>query len=456
MLALLPSQLKVTTKNTRKIDDQAMIRAIMERNEQIPQNSKPRDLLAETTGKHYQNHPNLATSSSAQSGGKSAGNRQGSATTLTFYAQKDCNGESFTISASDTNNGAYDFCGKSFPTTGKPLQTNLLSYKPSGSGEIELHLSCGRDSYWASLIPKVDGCTNFHDWPVSQRVKIKQASYLDSYQPYYPHSVNKTVADYHVVWSGESSRYMGYQCQANYYGFLESKNDITGRWTRVMTAGQADDLALTFPTFYAKRHPYSRRYGPLNKADGIIKWYASVDRPKTRVIVLVDPDNWLTNPIDDIAQKVSKGHIVAQRAWYAGSSKLQELWEKVCKKNCQEKVYATAVPYFVHTDDLEAIAPLWRMYTLMLKERTEVDKPFQKAYQSLQIDWGSEMLGWNFACAHLGLGTTVLPNIQARDVDRPVPPDREKEVKMIHMGRAWFPKHYQPAKRWQHTEGAAW
>jgi len=223
-----------------------------------------------------------------------------------------------------------------------------------------------------------------------------------------------------------------------------------------MTAGQPDDLASQFPTFYAKRHPYSRRYGPLNKADGIIKWYESVDRPKSEVIVLIDPDNWLTNSVADIAKKVKRGQGLAQAAWYSGSSQLKNLWKIVCKERCNEPVYATAVPYFIHRDDLAVVAPLWRMYTLMLKERTEVDQAFKQQYQGLQIDWGAEMLGWNFACTHAGVHFTVLPRVQVRDVDSPLPKNLEKEVKMIHMGRAWFPKNYAPAEQWRHTEGRNW
>ena len=42
-------------------------------------------------------------------------------------------------------------------------------------------------------------------------------------------------AKYRLVYSGESSKYMGYQCQANYYAYIESKQ--TGAtWTRLLTA----------------------------------------------------------------------------------------------------------------------------------------------------------------------------------------------------------------------------
>eukprot|EP00466_Bigelowiella_natans_P008491 jgi/Bigna1/75501/fgenesh1_pg.35_\ len=368
-------------------------------------------------------------------------------TSLTFYTEKECQGVAHKITVADTMAGVYDFCGKKFPNN-MDLAANLKSWKAEGPGEIELHLDCGRDNYWASLFPDVDGSSRCLTQHCLSYFVVGFRVFCD---------VTVCYADGGgVECSGESSRYMGYQAQANYYGFLVSNNDHFGRWTRIMSAGQVDDLAQQFPTFYAKRHPFSRRYGPLNKADGIVKWYASVDRPKSEVIVLIDPDNWMTQSVRDIAQRVRRGQGLAQAAWYSGSSLLTKLWKIVCKERCNEQVYATAVPYFIHRDDLAVVGPLWKMYTLMLKERAEIDQAFSAQYRGLQIDWGAEMLGWNFACTHAGIRFTVLPRVQARDVDAPVSKRVEGEIRMIHMGRAWMPKGYEPAERWRHTEGKEW
>jgi hypothetical protein len=79
----------------------------------------------------------------------------------------------------------------------------------------------------------------------------------------------------------------------------------------------------TFPTFYAKRHPYSKRYSPLNKADVTAKWYASVNSPgEDEVIVMIDPDNWLLKPVDTIAAQIMPGHAVAEGAWFEGQKGL--------------------------------------------------------------------------------------------------------------------------------------
>ena len=65
-----------------------------------------------------------------------------------------------------------------------------------------------------------------------------------------------------MVYSGESSEYHGFQTQASLYSFVDSRQgEAGGMWTRLLTSSQPDDVMDTFPTFYAKRHPYSKRCG---------------------------------------------------------------------------------------------------------------------------------------------------------------------------------------------------
>lgn len=63
----------------------------------------------------------------------------------------------------------------------------------------------------------------------------------------------------------------------------------------------------------------SKRYSPLNKADVTQKWFASASAPgPDEVIVMIDPDNWLLQPIDHIAAQVKPGHAIAEAAWFSG------------------------------------------------------------------------------------------------------------------------------------------
>ena len=119
-------------------------------------------------------------------------------------------------------------------------------------------------------------------------------------------SIHLSISIYHT---SESSNYFGYQVYANYYGFLKTKQQ-SARWTRLITARDEDDLSAKFPTFTAHRHPCTNqrksattiiwllilpymscdastvdawRYGPLNKADVLEKWFASPQAPQEEV-----------------------------------------------------------------------------------------------------------------------------------------------------------------------------
>jgi hypothetical protein len=94
-------------------------------------------------------------------------------------------------------------------------------------------------------------------------------------------------------------------------------------------------MMATFPTYYAKRHPYAWRYGPFNKADVLTKWFASPDKPKEDVIVCIDPDNYLTRDLSEIVAKVKPGLAYAEKAFYYGQrATVNKLWKKFCRKNC--------------------------------------------------------------------------------------------------------------------------
>lgn len=91
-------------------------------------------------------------------------------------------------------------------------------------------------------------------------------------------------------------------------------------------------------------------------------------------------------------------------------------------------------------------------------------------YQSLDVNWASEMFGYNMAgrkefvlicimvtniikAAHLGIKHEAVTELQVRDVDGERSFERCKDKISIHMGRAWFPKGDKRALRWIHTEG---
>ena len=115
------------------------------------------------------------------------------------------------------------------------------------------------------------------------------------------------------------------------------------------------------------------------------------------------------------------------------------------------------VPYIVHKEDLAAIAPYFKLYIDVMKEREERDASFLGKYKGIQMGWGTEMFGYIFGAAHAGIKHEVVRGIQRRDVSaRPATFAEELGIDMIHMGRAWWPKEYPLSARFMHTEGKAW
>jgi hypothetical protein len=43
------------------------------------------------------------------------------------------------------------------------------------------------------------------------------------------------------------------------------------------------------------------------------------------------------------------------------------------------------VPIFIHRDDLAAIAPLWRDYTIQLKLAADAEQAFAERYRGVQV-----------------------------------------------------------------------
>jgi len=377
--------------------------------------------------------------------------------TVTFFEDLNCGGASMKFKPSemegvcqgDDHFGCLNLCSQKFSPNGAMLKSAYKSMQVTGRQELDLYESCGGERYWGSVF-ELDGCTNMYEWPPTAAVQFVKHGSLEVAKE--THKPKPGELKYRIVYSAESSTYFGYQAQSSYWGFKKSKQK-NGGWIRLMTSHKMDDLSETFPTFAAKRHPFSRRYGPINKADVITKWYASADRPTEDVLVVVDPDNWMVRDISPWVAKVSKGHAIGQEAWYAGAtSSITKLWKKFCLKNCDAHLDLAAVPYFVHRDDLEVIAPLWKYYSLKIKEWLEADPGGERQYGGLQIGWCSEMYGYNFASAHAGVVHEIIPSLQLRDVGPHVTDKRWSEIPMIHMGRIWFPKSY-GCKGWCHTEG---
>jgi hypothetical protein len=395
-------------------------------------------------------------------------------TFVTWFTARDCTGESLIVGPTDGTvpdcEGCWSTATGHFPS-GKELKPGnmeggALSIRVTGPMDVDIYeesnAATNEGKYWASIM-ELDSCVNVFDWPPWGQIRFVPGTLDTPLVPYTDQVEDeKSTKKYVVAYSCESSIYFGYQAYANYYGFRITDNNKNGRHMRLLTNQVADDLASQVPTFTAKRHPYSRRYGPINKADVITKWYASPHAPTEEVVVVIDPDNWLTASLDPWVEKVRKGHGIAQRAFYGGSTRtVTDMYKMFCTDtgdgvgHCDNVPEMSAVPYLLHREDFGVVAPLWKMYSLKIKEGIEADKSIARRFSSVQVEWCAEMFGFNMACAHAGIEVSLENSLQIRDIEtRPVAAV-PKGMPMIHMGRAWFPKGSEEAKPFLHTEGAS-
>eukprot|EP00924_Labyrinthula_sp_SR-Ha-C_P002996 maker-scaffold_58-snap-gene-0.22-mRNA-1 protein AED:0.05 eAED:0.05 QI:108/1/0.88/1/1/1/9/108/564 len=394
---------------------------------------------------------------------------------IRFYAERGCKEENFIAAYSDDNADMfYPLCKKynKFPT----ITNQIKSARVFGNGDriVDVYSSCSthtEDKYSASIYP-LDGCVAVHNYPklghitftdsnfnkiqISPQVR-KEQYFLQDHMRNSLNSKIKVTAN--IVFSCESSEYFGYQVMTNYYSFLSSKQK-GATWTRLLTGRETDDLTKSFQglaTYQSKRHLFSRRYSPLNKADAMDKWFKSPDAPKEKVLVVIDPDNWLLKDLSEYYKDISRGQAIGEPAYYYGSRTAQNLWKELCEKNCNTEMDLVGVPYILHRDDMAKIAPLWKYYTLKIQEILDSSNPthevFLHKYKRLDLKWATEMFGYNMASAHVGVKHKVVKRIQVRDVDSTHDAKKLKDVKMLHIGRAWFPRGSKEAKKWIHTEG---
>ena len=213
----------------------------------------------------------------------------------------------------------------------------------SGIGELDIYEDCNLQKYHASIY-SFDGCVRMYSSMPTRSIKVVSNTLgYPQPQPYtikiqaQPHileeiknnensEIYKNINNdeycphYLIVYSCESSRYFGYQTQSNYYGFLTSKQHKNAHFLRLLTSSKIDDMASYIPTFTMKRHPYSRRYQPLNKGDSLLKWYQSPlfdtyltgDGYDIQVIAVIDPDNWIIRDVSKWVRQVKKGHALGK------------------------------------------------------------------------------------------------------------------------------------------------
>ncbi|KAH9251109.1 hypothetical protein BASA81_011008 [Batrachochytrium salamandrivorans] len=329
-------------------------------------------------------------------------------TRLEYYSDSEC------LKLVDSSLLSHSAMKQSFLVPEESIKSIKLTSK---LGFAELFLN---DRYEAAVFA-LDGCVRvfnakptsvilYATCPLMQNRQVS-LSQLDSMRfELLRREPSTDAATYRVVFSSESSEYFGYQTFANRLAFAQSQKHFDATWTR------------------------------------------------EEVILVIDPDSWLLKPVyDKFITRVKPGFALGQQTYYTGSRTAQKLWKELCEHNCEREMDLVGVPYVIHRDDLGKLAPLWKYYVLKIKYLLESSNPnreqFHNTYGKLDVDWASEMFGYNMAAAHLGIAHEIVSELQVRDVDGERTDEACKDKVSLHAGRAWFPRGHAMAKPYLHTEG---
>jgi hypothetical protein len=277
---------------------------------------------------------------------------------------------------------------------------------------------------------------------------------------------------YVIVHSTESTQYQLWQSLASYHSFTTTGQRPDAMYARLVTLGHhqpgnaigwqpgraeyrkgevwSDWLSdKGIPSYFYDRDHLTDRYGPFNKPDVFAKWMNSPDAPKKDVLVILDPDSFLVRDLSPEVDLVKPGKGRAANAFYVWQRPaVQDFYRNFCEsigRKATERLDLVAVPYLVHRKDMERLAPLWREFTVKIKNSKWADTPWP-----LDVHYTAEMYAFNFAAAQLGIWFDTNEKLQVRDVDFMDVP-HHKYWYTIHTGRAWFPHDYHEGRKWQAT-----
>jgi len=258
------------------------------------------------------------------------------------------------------------------------------------------------------------------------------------------------AARLHTVYNVQATAYFEWQVRYMHLWFKQAK--MPGQITRLLSADGPDRLMREkeVPTHVSV--PYvsgiaNDSYSPYNKPWAIMRWLAE-DKPVAETILIVDPDCMF---VDRLEVSVVENAPIAQQAFFSfvfgegnGTGK-DNVAAEVARRYCKGCTFvdAVAVPIMIHRKDLEKIAPLWLAKTLeMRRDRPNWAAAWSEATSSLGLGWTTEMFGYVFAAAELGIRHEIwnLQNAAPYDKRLTAPIIHYYERVSLSDGRSWEKK----------------
>ncbi len=227
----------------------------------------------------------------------------------------------------------------------------------------------------------------------------------------------------HMVFSVDTGKRYEWLALAFQFWWERTQNKAKGsRFTRLLASpnAQPDHLMDKIPTFVAPlpEEFSTDHYLPYNKIVSVLKWIEAVHSslPPDQIIAIMDVDIVLLEDLSYLAVDVKKGHPMGAKGFMSFTGE-GSMYDKVVERYCPACKGADplAVPYFIHKDDLLALAPRW--YDMCRKIRKDTlpwDKVTDWRKQSpLQLSWTAEQWAYLLSAAEMGLRHLVREDMSA-------------------------------------------
>jgi len=259
------------------------------------------------------------------------------------------------------------------------------------------------------------------------------------------------VPTLHTVFSTECNSYFDWQSLGLMYS--HRKVQQMGGFTRLMACDKNPPPGVhivpdthVHPNYAV--HPRTKdSYAPYNKPYSIKHWLLNV-KPTANYIIVLDADMVFRKAITAAMLGVEKGRPVSAHYGYligVFKENLMKVKERVPNVDKAQQVGGFTV---MHREDLEQVAPRWLYWTEEVRQDPQSwsnTGDIFNANGKSGPPWISEMYGYVFACAEVGLNFKVSNNVMLYPGYSPPP---EPWPAVLHYGITYNVDEYAFDKHW--------
>lgn len=263
-------------------------------------------------------------------------------------------------------------------------------------------------------------------------------------------------ASFHIVFSTECTPYFDWQTLGLLSSYVKVKQ--AGKITRLMACDDENyggkDLTDRFPNAdtyvhrnYAKHPTNGDEYPAYNKPYSILSWLNETE-PEEDFIVFLDADMVIRSRISVEAVGAKRGTPVSALYGYlkgVDPDSFMEIKRSVPNVEKADKVGGFMV---MHKEDMRSLAPWWLHYTEEVRTNPKNWANTGDVFNDngkRGPPWISEMYGYIFGCAHVGLRHIISNDFMLYPGYQPPP---EPFPLVIHYGITFYVDDYAFDKHW--------